>query len=208
VSEETHSQPDAPTQDPGPAAGDGQRPAGPADGGTDGVADPDRSLGSPAVVEQARADIAAGREWRARERLAAHLADRYDPEALELLGEVHHAMRDLPAAGAAWFGTNRRGADVDEAIAAWRERHGDDFPQMWRSLPRLVRDHEGNKRVDALRRRAEQAQPVPATPVAPVETADSGGGMDAAVVIALVLAGLFVVFAVIGFIWVITWLVP
>jgi hypothetical protein len=160
------------------------------------------------AVAQARADLAAGREWKAREALLAHLADHYDPEALELLGEVSYAMRDLPAAGAAWFGTARRGADVDEAVAAWRERHDDHFPEMWRSLPRLVREHEGNKRVDALRRRAAADQPTPVTPVAPIGNGEGNGGVDAAVVIAMVLAGLFVVFAVIGFIWVMAWLVP
>ena len=71
-------------------------------------------------------------------------------------------MRDLPAAGAAWFGTARRGTDVDEAVEAWRERHGDHFAQMWSSLPRSVREREGNKRVDALRRRAEQVGSRPA----------------------------------------------
>src|SRR5687767_12161264 len=77
------------------------------------------------AVLRARADLDAGREWKARERLVGHLAGDYDPEALELLGEVNYAMRDLPAAGAAWFGTTRRGKDVDEAVEAWRERHGD-----------------------------------------------------------------------------------
>jgi hypothetical protein len=111
---------------------------------------------SSGAVQRARADLAAGREWKARERLVGHLAAEYDAEALELLGEVSYAMRDLPAAGAAWFGTTRRGKDVDESVEAWRERHGDHFAQMWSSLPRSVRELEGNKRVDALRRRAEQ----------------------------------------------------
>ncbi|NNM47333.1 hypothetical protein [Knoellia koreensis] len=164
------------------------------------------------VVAQARADLAAGREWQAREALVTHLARAYDPPALELLGEVHETMRDLPAAGAAWFGTTRRGADVDTAIAAWRERYADDFPAMWRSLPRPVREHEGNARVDALRRRADAVTPAPATPRAEggVEPGadDDSNGVDGAVVIAMILAALFVVFAVIGFIWVLTWIVP
>lgn len=160
------------------------------------------------AVHRARADLAAGREWKARDRLVGHLAGEYDVEALELLGEVHYAMRDLPSAGGAWFGTGRRGQDVDEAIEAWRERHRDHFSEMWRSLPRSVREHEGNKRVDALRRKVDQQRALEhgatgaATAVAP-----KGGGIDAAVVIAVVLAVVFVVCAVIGFVTAVGWLV-
>ena len=159
------------------------------------------------AVARARADLAAGREWKARERLVGHLAGAYDAEALELLGEVSYAMRDLPAAGAAWFGTARRGEDVDEAVEAWRERHGDQFPQMWSSLPRSVREREGNKRVDALRRRAEQVQPRAAAHLGGSDEA-SDGGVDAATVIAIALAVLFVACAVIGLVTVLAWLVP
>ncbi|GAA4713000.1 hypothetical protein GCM10025782_06460 [Pedococcus ginsenosidimutans] len=156
------------------------------------------------AVELARTDLEAGREWKARDRLAAHVAGTWDPEALGLLGEVHARMRDLPSAGAAWFGSTRRGADVDEAVEAWRERHGDSFVQMWHSLPRSVRDHEGNARVDALRRRVERDRP------APVDGAegDNEGGVDAAVIIAIALGVLFVVCAVIGFVTLLGWLVP
>lgn len=177
---------------------------GPPGGDTEGIPGTQVTRGA---LAQARADLAAGREWRARERLVAHLAETYDPQALELLGEVQFAMRDLPAAGAAWFGTSRRGEDVDAAVDAWREQYSDHFPAMWLSLPAPVREHEGNKRVDALRRRAA-AIPAPAseatTPVEP----EGSGGFDAAVVVALVLAGLFVVCAVIGFVTVLMWLVP
>lgn len=177
---------------------------------------------SSGAVRRARADLAAGREWKARERLVGHLAQEYDAEALELLGEVHHAMRDLPAAGAAWFGTSRRGKDVDEAVDAWRERHGDHFDQMWSSLPRSVREREGNKRVDALRRRAEQvgsAGSATGTGAGAgsgsgprgraTQPYDSGdGGTDAATVIALALGVFFVACAVIGLVTVLSWLVP
>ena len=183
---------------------------------------------SSGAVRRARADLEAGREWKARERLVGHLAAEYDAEALELLGEVSYAMRDLPAAGAAWFGTTRRGKDVDESVEAWRERHGDHFAQMWSSLPRSVRELEGNKRVDALRRRAEQVgssggaggasspappgQPRPGQPrpgQARASSADdSGEGTDAATVIALALGVLFVACAVIGLVTVLGWLVP
>jgi hypothetical protein len=177
------------------------------------------------AVERARADLAAGREWKARELLVEHLAGEFDAEALELLGEVNYAMRDLPAAGAAWFGTTRRGKDVDEAVEAWRERHGDHFAEMWSSLPTSVRDREGNKRVDALRRRAEQGR-TPSTPSAPLppgagqaapEQAGAGsfgdpspgeGGPDAATIIAVALAVLLVACAVIGLVTLLGWLIP
>ena len=173
------------------------------------------------AVQRARVDLDAGREWKARERLVGHLAGEFDAEALELLGEVNYSMRDLPAAGAAWFGTARRGKDVDEAVEAWRERHGDHFAQMWSSLPRSVREREGNKRVDALRRRAEQdrasatsgssPRPPGAGQAGTGSTGDSAsgeGGLDAATVIAVALAVLFVACAVIGLVTLLGWLVP
>jgi hypothetical protein len=162
------------------------------------------------AVQRARADLEAGREWKAREGLLAHLAGAYDAEALELLGEVNFVMRDLPAAGAAWFGTGRRGQDVDDAIDAWRERHHDHFAEMFRSLPRVVREREGNKRVDALRRRAQQVDSSDSAPRqgSPLDTSGGSGGLDAALVIAVGLGVLFVVCAVIGLVTVLRWLVP
>jgi len=88
---------------------------------------------------------------------------------------------------------------------------------MWSSLPRSVRGLEGNKRVDALRRRAEQVgssggpgTPAAADPSRPAsaEPDRADGGLDAATVIALALAGIFVVCAVIGLVTVLRWLVP
>lgn len=214
MSDDTRSQPGPPGRDTasvpsaaagsaGPQAGTGARAGGGAQVGKGAQAD--KSGGG--TLAQARADLAAGREWRARERLVAHLAETYDPEALELLGEVQYAMRDLPAAGAAWFGTGRRGEDVDAAVDAWREQYSDHFPAMWLSLPAPVREHEGNKRVDALRRRAA-AVPAPGVEATAAVEPEGSGGFDAAVVVALVLAGLFVVCAVIGFVTVLVWLVP
>ena len=199
MSDDTPGRATAADGDPRPARAAQPRGAGNQASGTPGS-------GSGGAVAQARADLAHGREWKARERLVAHLADAYDTEALELLGEVQYAMRDLPAAGAAWFGTGRRGEDVDTAIGAWRERYADHFPEMWLSLPGPGREHEGNKRVDALRRRAAAIPPVESA--AAVAPGEGSGGVDAAVVVALVLAGLFVVCAVIGFVTVLVWLVP
>lgn len=184
-------------QTPSPAERDTTTPVGGAD-----RADLEHHSGA---VERARADLAAGRAWKARDRLTGHLADNLDPEALELLGEVHYAMGDMPAAGAAWFGTSRRGKDVDEAVEAWRERHSDHFDQMWRSLPRTVRDNPGNPRVEALRRRAGADRVPPSRAHAP---AQSGNGVDAAVVITVALAILFVICAIVGAVTVLRWIVP
>jgi hypothetical protein len=200
----------------------------------------------PGVVELARADLAAGREWKARDRLSGHLADHYDAAALDLLGEVAYTMRDLPAAGAAWFATPRQGEDVDAAVEAWRERYHDHFAQMWRTLPRSVRERTGNKRVDALRRRAELAdwpeheepatgesgesgaervepatRSTPATPShatpTPVTSASTtpspapagqGSRVDAAVIIAVVIAVFLLACTVVGFVTVLRWVVP
>jgi hypothetical protein len=77
---------------------------------------------------------------------------------------------------------------------------------MWRSLPRTVRDNPGNPRVEALRRRAGVDRTAAGTvPSAPVQT---GGGVDAAVVITVVLAILFVVCAVVGAVTLLRWIVP
>jgi hypothetical protein len=162
------------------------------------------------AVARARDDLAAGRVWKARDRLAGYLADSHDEEALDLLGEVLHSMGDLPAAGAAWFATNRHGEDVDRAIEAWRERHAGQLDQMWRSLPRSVRERPGSARVEALRRRAEQLG-VPAavgTHRSGGAAASGGGGTDPAVVIAVALALVFVVCAVVGAVTLLRWMVP
>jgi hypothetical protein len=145
-----------------------------------------------------------------QDRLADRVAREHDVEALELLGEVHAAMRDLPAAGAAWFGTRRRGDEVEAAVAAWREQHQDRFASMWSSLPRPVREHEGNVRVDALRRRVrEEGLPTDASEAASTGVDDdTKEGVDAAVVIAVGVGVLFVVCAVVGFVVLVRWLVP
>lgn len=164
---------------------------------------------------RARADLKAGRAWKARDRLVGHLADHPDPEALDLLGEVFYDMGDLPAAGAAWFGSTRKGAEVDEAVAAWRERHGDHFGEMWRSLPRSIRTEPRSAKVDALRTKAieqdtregRMGQAAPLTRP-PADGGDADGGIDAATLIAWILAALFVVCGVVGLVTILRWMVP
>jgi hypothetical protein len=105
---------------------------------------------------RARADIGAGRLWKARDRLTGLLVHRHDDEVLDLLATVHHDMQNLPAAGALWFVTGRDDDSAARAIAAWHERFGDDS-ERWRSLPGPVRRDERADHVRALRKAARRA---------------------------------------------------
>ncbi|PRY52880.1 hypothetical protein BCF74_13120 [Knoellia remsis] len=219
------------------------------------------------AVAQANTALEAGRLHEARVLLAERVELERDIEALRLLGEVHHGLGDLPAAGAAWFGAGVRGPEVDAAVEAWRAEHDDDFLAMWRSLPRSVRQAPRSKKVDALRTKAQEVKknaaaeteshspageapaavgtppasagsPVPravgsSAPV--VEDADGeargsspstavtkvaskavskvssgagGGGIDAAQIIAWVIAAFVVLCAVVGLVTILRWLVP
>ncbi|MGL5910974.1 MAG: hypothetical protein ACRCZP_13280, partial [Phycicoccus sp.] len=87
---------------------------------------------------------------------------------------------------------------------------GDDFLSMWRSLPRSVRAEPRPPRIEALRARAAETaggDPDEADDAAPAEDVDDGG-VDAARVIAWLLAAVFVACAVIGAVTVLGWLVP
>ena len=177
------------------------------------------------VVEEARALVAQGRSWRARDLLAEHVETERDPEALAYLGEVLHDMGDLPRAGAVWFAAGAKGAEVDAAVAAWREQAGDDFVAMWRSLPAPVRAAPRPRRVEALRERAlataeerrassgagHEAEPAGGAATHPArvpDVEDDASGLDGAWLVAWVLAVLFVVLAVIGFVTVLGWMFP
>jgi hypothetical protein len=48
------------------------------------------------VAQRARDDLAAGRAWKARDRLQGALAVDAPPELVDLLGEVLFGMGDLP----------------------------------------------------------------------------------------------------------------
>ncbi len=183
-----------------------------------------------AQVDQARAAVAEGSAWRARDVLVRHLEGHRDPDALMLLGEVYHGMGDLPAAGAMWFAVGAKGPEVDEAVAAWRERNHDDFPSMWRSLPASVRADPQSPRLEALRERArgldasledsdgERGADDGMRPRRGGDDHDSdsdsdsddegGGGLDAASFIAWIAAAAFVACGVIGLWTVLRWLVP
>ena len=75
----------------------------------------------PRSIDRARADLAAGRPWMARNRLQSFVSRHPDhQEALELLGEVLYGMGDLPRAGRYWFMTARNDEEAQLAIAALR----------------------------------------------------------------------------------------
>jgi hypothetical protein len=66
------------------------------------------------ALDRAQEDIACGEPWRARNRLSSVLEQEPASQgALDLLGYAYLAMDDLPAAGAAWFLTNRSDDDPD-----------------------------------------------------------------------------------------------
>lgn len=159
------------------------------------------------VIKKAHADLASGRAWRARDGLVRYLEHTNDEEALLVLGGVLYAMGDLPAAGAAWFGTSRRGDEFDDAINAWREHHGDHFGRMWRSLPRSVRRSSDVPRVEALKRQAIERDELDGKEpyVAPEPPKE---GIDAALVVAYIIAGLLVICAAVGLVQILSWMTP
>ncbi|MFW5470547.1 hypothetical protein ACOCJ4_10915 [Knoellia sp. CPCC 206435] len=164
------------------------------------------------VLAEATEAIERHQLWRARDLLAAHVREERDLTALRLLGEVHHGMGDLPAAGAVWFGAGVKGPEVDAAVAAWRDSHGDDFGAMWRSLPRSVRQEPRSKKVEALRSKALEArgsgESTPDPAGSAVSSDASGGGIDAAQIIAWVIAAFVILCAVVGLVEILRWMVP
>jgi hypothetical protein len=88
------------------------------------------------VLARARAEIAAGRLWKARDRLTGALrGDPYDQALLDLLGSLYLQMGEQPLAGSHWFLTERSGKDVELARAAFEERFGGDTIELLRVLP-------------------------------------------------------------------------
>lgn len=104
-------------------------------------------------LARARADLAAGRPWKARGRLNGVLAHRQDHEVLDLLAAVHYEMQDLPAAGALWFALGRGDDVAQRSISAWFEQHGNDIAR-WHSIPAPVRRTVGTEQFEDLRRAA------------------------------------------------------
>ncbi|MET0999596.1 MAG: DUF6584 family protein [Marmoricola sp.] len=110
-----------------------------------------------ASIARARADLAAGRAWQARDRLNGLLAHRQDAEVLDLLATVHYEMHDLPAAGALWFVTGRDDEMAHASVAAWRDRHGNDEAR-WLSIPGPVRRRARSRHLSALEGAAKRVR--------------------------------------------------
>lgn len=160
------------------------------------------------VIEQAHADLASGQAWRARDALARYLEQHTDADALAVLGGVLYGMGDLPAAGAAWFGTTKKGNEVDEAIRAWREHHDEHFGNMWRSLPRSVRRSPAVPRVEALKQKAIERDELDGKEPYVAAPPPAKGGIDAALVVAYIIAGLLMICAAVGLVNILTWMTP
>ncbi len=107
------------------------------------------------VVRRAHEELAVGNVSKARALLRSDAANSRDPEALRLLGELLHRSGDLAGAGAVWFAAAARGPAVDEAVAAWRAAHHDDFVALWESLPAGARAEPLSPRLAALRDKAK-----------------------------------------------------
>lgn len=116
------------------------------------------------ALARAQADLAAGRAWKARDRLQGLLRHRVDFEVLDLLAEVYYDMGDLPAAGALWFVTGRDDERARASVDAWHERHGDGRAR-WQSIPGSVRRGVQTDELTALevsaRRLQDKARPTP-----------------------------------------------
>ncbi len=88
------------------------------------------------AVARARADIDAGRLWKARDRLrGAFVTARANQEVLDLLGEVLFEMGDLPEAGKYWLLTARCDGRFEAAKNALVERNGGRKGTLAVSLP-------------------------------------------------------------------------
>ncbi len=89
----------------------------------------------PPGLARARADLDAGRRWKARDRLQGLVRARPDdPEVLDLLGQVLFDMGDLPAAGRYWYLCERDDDPARRAREAFEARWGDHASRA-RQLP-------------------------------------------------------------------------
>lgn len=106
------------------------------------------------VLARARADIRAGRLWKARDRLQGALATRQDWELVDLLALTYVGMGDLPRAGALWFALERDDELSRPAITAWKSVNPNAEARL-ASIPRPLRSPVGWDHLDDLRRAAK-----------------------------------------------------
>jgi hypothetical protein len=90
----------------------------------------------PDVLARASADIAAGRLWKARDRLTTYVkGEPTNQAALELLGDVYFKMGDHPNAGRFWFVTERSGPEAELAAGAFEDRWGKQLGEKLKMVP-------------------------------------------------------------------------
>jgi hypothetical protein len=88
------------------------------------------------ALERARAEVEAGRLWKARDRLEGYLGtDAHGQDVLALLADVCVRMGDLPAAGKYLYLTESWGGGDGVVREAFEERCGRSAVQMLRALP-------------------------------------------------------------------------
>jgi hypothetical protein len=76
------------------------------------------------AIERIRADLDAGRLWKARDRVTGLFsADPTAQAVLTVAGEVYYRMGDLPRAAAFWMLTEHSGPEVETAMVAMRDRY-------------------------------------------------------------------------------------
>lgn len=94
----------------------------------------------PPGFQRAKDDFAAGRLWKARDRLHGLVrANPTNEEMFSLLGDVYFEMGDLPQAGRYWYLTIREGVNFDEARNAFEQRFGTQAAQIIEALPVYAR---------------------------------------------------------------------
>jgi hypothetical protein len=86
--------------------------------------------------QRAEEDLAAGRLWKARDRVNGLLRNGCaDQDVLDLAARVYFAMGDHPRAGLHWFMTDVSGINCDQAGAAMAERYGSHSRALAEALP-------------------------------------------------------------------------
>lgn len=99
------------------------------------------SGGPPRVEEllaRARAEVEAGRPWRARSKLRTWIAQfPFDPRLAQLLGEFEMEAGELPAAGRWLWLAGSTAEGHREAVATFLDRAGAEV--LWNALPSRLR---------------------------------------------------------------------
>jgi hypothetical protein len=92
------------------------------------------------IFERVERDIDRGDFALARTRLESYLDHKgYDPDVLERLGRIALNMHDPASAGRFWLTSDATGEEVENAIAAFIRRCGENPIEIALRLPRAAR---------------------------------------------------------------------